>query len=141
MRQLFSRLGPSINDIGCRSGFWAFVMRFFRAILILFVLAGALNLGGFVQLYAAEGPGAEAGAAGKEEHSLPQQALQIGHIGSFPITNSMLVSWGVALILIIFARVAMRHPKEIPAGAQNFWEWMVESLHNFLEGIIGHKLV
>jgi F-type H+-transporting ATPase subunit a len=24
---------------------------------------------------------------------------------------------------------------------QNFWEWMVESLHDFLEGIIGHHLV
>jgi len=31
--------------------------------------------------------------------------------------------------------------KEVPDGAQNFWEWMVESLHNFLEGIIGPQLV
>jgi F-type H+-transporting ATPase subunit a len=31
--------------------------------------------------------------------------------------------------------------KEIPDGAQNFWEWMVESLHNFLDEIIGHELV
>ena len=27
--------------------------------------------------------------------------------------------------------------KEVPAGAQNFWEWLVESLYDFLEGIIG----
>ncbi len=31
--------------------------------------------------------------------------------------------------------------KEVPDGAQNFWEWLVESLHNFLESIIGHDLV
>src|SRR5262249_28085554 len=31
--------------------------------------------------------------------------------------------------------------KEIPSGLQNFWEWMVESLHNFLEGIVGPELV
>jgi F-type H+-transporting ATPase subunit a len=29
----------------------------------------------------------------------------------------------------------------VPSGAQNFWEWMVESLHDFLDGIIGHELV
>jgi F-type H+-transporting ATPase subunit a len=29
----------------------------------------------------------------------------------------------------------------VPAGAQNFWEWLVESLYEFLEGIIGPELV
>ena len=29
----------------------------------------------------------------------------------------------------------------MPSGAQNFWEWLVESLYDFLEGIIGHDLV
>ena len=43
--------------------------------------------------------------------------------------------------LIVFAQVATRRMKEVPEGAQNFWEWMVESLHHFLEGIIGHHLV
>jgi F-type H+-transporting ATPase subunit a len=31
--------------------------------------------------------------------------------------------------------------KRIPAGAQNFWEWLVESLYGFLEGVIGGHLV
>jgi F-type H+-transporting ATPase subunit a len=31
--------------------------------------------------------------------------------------------------------------QRIPAGAQNFWEWLVESLHDFLEGILGRTLV
>jgi len=47
----------------------------------------------------------------------------------------------VAIGLILFARVAMKNAKEIPDGKQNFWEWMVESLHGFLEGIIGAELV
>jgi F-type H+-transporting ATPase subunit a len=29
----------------------------------------------------------------------------------------------------------------VPKGAQNFWEWLVESLYTFLESIIGHDLV
>ena len=31
--------------------------------------------------------------------------------------------------------------QQVPAGAQNFWEWLVEGLYNFLEGIIGPHLV
>ena len=53
----------------------------------------------------------------------------------------MLVSWIVALGLIIFAQIATRNVRDIPTGAQNFWEWLVESLHKFLEDIIGHDLV
>jgi len=53
----------------------------------------------------------------------------------------MVVTWIVALGLIVFAQVATRTMKDIPEGAQNFWEWMVESLHDFLDGIIGHHLV
>jgi F-type H+-transporting ATPase subunit a len=75
------------------------------------------------------------------EEGLPAHAVDIGHIGPLPISNSMVVTWIVALGLIIFAQVATRNMKEIPSGAQNFWEWMVESLYSFLEGIIGHSLV
>jgi F-type H+-transporting ATPase subunit a len=83
---------------------------------------------------------ADKAAAGHEEHGLPQQAIEIARPFGFAITNSMLVSWAVALGLIIFAQVATRHMARIPRGAQNFWEWMVGGLSNFLEGIIGPHL-
>jgi len=75
------------------------------------------------------------------EESLPASAVTVTHLGPFTITNSMIVTWIVALGLIVFAQIATRNMKEVPSGAQNFWEWMVESLYNFLEGIIGHTLV
>ena len=53
----------------------------------------------------------------------------------------MVVTWIVALGLIIFARVATRKMQLTPSGAQNFLEWLVEALYEFLEGIIGSKLV
>ena len=53
----------------------------------------------------------------------------------------MVVTWIVALGLIVFARVATRKMQLVPAGAQNFLEWLVEALYEFLEGIIGSKLV
>jgi F-type H+-transporting ATPase subunit a len=84
-------------------------------------------------------PGGE--AATHEAHGIPSRAVDVGHIGAFPITNSMIVTWIVALGLIIFSQIATRKMEAVPAGMQNFWEWLVESLHNFLEGIIGHKLV
>jgi len=80
--------------------------------------------------------------AAKEEHGLPQKAVPVlNKLGRFPITNSMIVSWIVAVGLIVFAQTATRQMKRIPTGAQNFWEWLVESLRNFLEGIIGRHLV
>ncbi|HEX6650330.1 MAG TPA: F0F1 ATP synthase subunit A [Pyrinomonadaceae bacterium] len=75
------------------------------------------------------------------ENSLPQQAVEIGRVFGFPITNSMLVSWIAALGLIIFAQLATRKMERVPSGAQNFLEWLVESLANFLEGILGPHLM
>jgi len=75
------------------------------------------------------------------EHRLPQQAVEIARPFGFPITNSMVVTWIVAAILILFARIATRHMKSVPDGAQNFLEWLIEKLYGFLEGIIGPRLV
>jgi F-type H+-transporting ATPase subunit a len=77
----------------------------------------------------------------EQEHGLSQKAEEIGRPFGFPITNTMVVTWIVALGLIIFAQVATREMKQVPDGAQNFLEWLVESLYAFLEGIIGEHLV
>jgi F-type H+-transporting ATPase subunit a len=77
----------------------------------------------------------------QEEHGPSQKAVEIARPFGFPITNSMAVSWIVALGLIIFAQLATRHMKPVPEGAQNFCEWLVEGLYWFLEGIIGPHLV
>ena len=75
------------------------------------------------------------------EHSLPSKAVELWKPLGFPITNSMLVTWIVALGVVLFARFATRKIQAVPAGAQNFWEWLVESLYEFLESIIGPLLV
>ncbi len=82
-----------------------------------------------------------AARAETEEHSLPQKAVEIARPFGFPITNSMVVSWIVAVGLIIFARLATRDMKGVPSGAQNLLEWLVEGLYGFLESIIGPRLV
>lgn len=125
-------------------------MHTWRIFWTIAFLAGATVFGP-----CAEGPGAGNHAGGTavgrgvdaapehsagETHSGLPQAAPLLRKGGF-ISNSMIVTWVVAAFLIIFARVAMKNVKDVPDGKQNFWEWMVESLHDFLEGIIGPALV
>jgi F-type H+-transporting ATPase subunit a len=109
--------------------------------LVLIVVGLVLGWGALTRSVAAEGEIALDTHAAKVEHSIPSSAVEVGRIGAFPITNSMLVTWGVAALLIIFAQLATRNMSRVPGGAQNFWEWLVESLYSFLEGIIGSTLV
>jgi F-type H+-transporting ATPase subunit a len=72
---------------------------------------------------------------------LPQSAVEIARPFGLPITNSMVVTWIVAIALIVFAQLATRKMSEVPGGAQNFLESVVESLYLFLEGLLGARLV
>jgi F-type H+-transporting ATPase subunit a len=76
-----------------------------------------------------------------EEHSLSQKAVEIGRVFGFPITNSMFVSWIATLGLIAFAQLATRKMQQVPSGAQNFLEWLIEKLYGFLEDLLGPHLV
>src|SRR5262249_13916785 len=77
----------------------------------------------------------------EEEQGLSQKAVEIVRIFGFPITNSMVVSWIVALGLIVFVQAATRNMKQVPDGAQNFLEWLVASLYGSLGGLLGRPLV
>ena len=118
-------------------------MRLLRSILAaVFLLGLALPLFGADESLEPTRAGSS-GAASPEvkPEGIPPAAPTVFYIGKLPITNSMLVTWVVALAVIIFAQVATRNMKPVPEGAQNFWEWLVEGLYNFLEGIVGPDLV
>lgn len=80
-------------------------------------------------------------AAGGGHDPLPAHAEEIFHIGPFVVTNSMLMVWIVVAAIILVAQLATRNLKLVPSGLQNFVEWIVESLYNFLENILGKHLV
>jgi F-type H+-transporting ATPase subunit a len=123
-------------------------MRLIKAILFSAVLTVA-PMGGFAQepqsprsAPALSPSPAARDKAAPAEHGIAQSAQPIGRSGIFAfITNSMIVTWIVAVGLIVFAQAATRNIREVPAGAQNFWEWLVESLYDFLQGIVGPDLV
>lgn len=104
-------------------------------------LQSKLSSGTAIEPNHAEKGSPSAASSEPEEHGLPQEAVELTRFFGLPITNSMVVTWITALGLIIFARVATRNMKPVPEGAQNFCEWLVESLYTFLEGIIGRHLV
>ena len=123
-----------------------------RALMLAASVAGAALLGAAnVPAAYAEPPAAQQPAAvnpspagGSHEsggHGLPESAVEIGRPFGVPVTNSMVVTWIVAIVLIVFARAATRKMTEVPGPAQNLMEWLIESLYGFLESIIGPHLV
>lgn len=72
---------------------------------------------------------------------LPANAEEIFRLGPLLVTNSMLMIWIVAAFIIGVAQLATRNMRSVPSGLQNFVEWLVESLYQFLEGILGKHLV
>lgn len=57
-----------------------------------------------------------------------------------PLTNSMLMSWVAVGLIVFFCRMATGKMSLIPQGLQNFSEWIVESLYDFLGGLLGDHL-
>jgi F-type H+-transporting ATPase subunit a len=106
-----------------------------------FLILIALALFAFGGLAATAVAAEPAHAAAEEEHHLPLKPDVLFDVGKLAVTNSMVVTWIVAAGLIVCAQLATRKIKPVPSGLQNFWEWLVESLYNFLENMIGRDLV
>ena len=122
--------------------------RWFLRLALGALLVAGFGLANFAATAAEEAHGgaemisaAEPGAHAEHAHEGLTPNAPLIDLGIFKVTNSMIVTWIVALGIIVFAQYATRQIKDVPDGAQNFWEWLVESLHDFLESIIGHELV
>ncbi len=82
-----------------------------------------------------------AGTHGKAEHHGLPPAAPVFSVGPLQFTSSMVVTWTVALILIIVAQLATRKVQLVPSGLQNFMEWLVEGMYDFFGEILGKHLV
>lgn len=63
----------------------------------------------------------------------------IGHIGGLMITNTLLTSWVVMVVLIALAVWAGRKPRLMPSKKQNFFEAILETVLHFFEDVWGDK--
>lgn len=66
-------------------------------------------------------------------------AEPIAHIGKFPITNTLLMSWVISGFLLVITFITRRKLSAVPTGLQNVVEVGVEKLLNFMESVIGDR--
>jgi F-type H+-transporting ATPase subunit a len=58
---------------------------------------------------------------------------------SFPITNTLIISWLVIAFLIVISILVKKHLNEIPRGLQNLVEAIFEFLLSFIDGVTGNR--
>ena len=78
-------------------------------------------------------------AADGHDH-LPASAEVLFELGWFKFTNSTLMMLIVAVFLIVVAQLATKKITLVPSRLQNTVEWILESLINFMSGILGESL-
>lgn len=73
-----------------------------------------------------------------EHHALPLNAERLH--SWLPVTNSMVMVWIAAGLIVLFCQLATKKMALVPTGFQNFGEWLIESLYDFLESLMGKHL-
>jgi F-type H+-transporting ATPase subunit a len=155
LSHFLAAFGMNVSEMGIfdpkRVGIMRFFKSLFAASLLLLLPAGVMGadvVAGHAEAAHVEKSAEHAAHTGDAhadhgEHAkgLPLYAPVLVDLGPIKITNSMVVTWLVAALIIWFARSATENIKAVPDGKQNFWEWLIEGLYGFLEGIIGHDLV
>jgi len=58
---------------------------------------------------------------------------------NFPVNNSMIAEALACAAVVTIIQIGMRNPKLIPSGMQNFVEWVVELMSNFIESLAGRE--
>ncbi|HEX7363870.1 MAG TPA: F0F1 ATP synthase subunit A [Dehalococcoidia bacterium] len=76
-------------------------------------------------------------AVATPEVELPAEG--VFHVSAFTITNTLIASWLTIIVLGLLFYFATRKMKLIPGGLQNFAEFIIESLLNFVTGVAGEK--
>jgi F-type H+-transporting ATPase subunit a len=76
-------------------------------------------------------------AVAAPEVQLPAEG--IFHISIFTVTNTLIASWLTIIVLFVLFFFATRKMKLIPGGLQNFVEFIVETMLNFVKGVAGEK--
>lgn len=93
-------------------------------------------LQGAVSLFAQE----HAGTATSTASAAPQPPAELlFHVFGVPVDNGIFTAWVVILILVLFAYFSTRKMRQIPSGAQNFWELIVELWVGISEQTMGRR--
>jgi len=67
--------------------------------------------------------------------SLPAQTLF--HIGEFPVTNTLLITWVIMMLLIVFSYIVSRKLKNNPGKLQTVVEMAIGGIYGLFEKVTG----
>jgi len=57
----------------------------------------------------------------------------------FPVTNTFLLTLFAGAAIVLFSLISFKGKKIIPGSFQNFWEFILESILNFFDGMTGSR--
>ena len=78
-------------------------------------------------------------AAGSE--GVSPKAYELTSVFGLPITNSMVTTWVVSLIIILIVKVLVGKPQLVPTRGQGVIETIVSGTKSMMEPIVGKKMV
>jgi F-type H+-transporting ATPase subunit a len=71
---------------------------------------------------------------------VPEIAPTLFKIGPLPVTNSMVCTWIVAAVIFVIVRFSTWNMKEVPSGAQNVMETVIEGWRDLAESVLEPKV-
>ncbi len=80
-------------------------------------------------------------AFANEGGGVSQKAENLFEIGGFPVSNSVLTTWIIAVLIIVAVRLLVGTPKIIPSKGQALVEDMASGLRSSLEPIVGKNMI
>lgn len=80
-------------------------------------------------------------AFAEEAHGVETMAAPLFKLGPLPITNSMVMTWIVALALVIVIRIVAGRPKLVPSRGQALVEDMIGWLKDIVGPVIGQTAI
>lgn len=72
-------------------------------------------------------------------HEITLYAEPVGQIGGFQVTNSLITSWSVVLVIVILAVLLGRGIKRIPRGLQNITEIIIDGSLDLMDSVTGDR--
>lgn len=75
------------------------------------------------------------------EEGVNPKATDLFEIGGIPVSNSILTTWILAVLIIVAVRVLVGTPKIVPSRGQALVENMASGLRDALEPIVGKKMI
>ena len=71
------------------------------------------------------------------EHTV--YAEPIFKVGDFNVTNSLINSWIIVGVIVIFSLLVKLKLNAVPRGVQNLFEFIIESLLNVFDSVTGER--